>query len=57
MNKFFRIISKDKKKTTQNLDIKGREFLIKEFYEGVVRFRFNELCDKNLGLDFCHITH
>ena len=51
MNKFFRIISKDKKKTTQSLDIKGREFLIKEFYEGVVRFTFNELCDKNLGAE------
>jgi len=51
INKFFRIISKDKKKTTQSLDIKGREFLIKEFYEGVVRFTFNELCDKNLGAE------
>ncbi len=51
MNKFFRIISKDRKKTTQSLDIKGREFLIKEFYEGVVRFSFNELCDKNLGAE------
>ncbi len=49
MNKFFRIISKDRKKTVKSLDIKGREFLIKEFYEGVVRFTFNELCDKNLG--------
>ncbi len=51
INKFFRIISKDKKKTTQSLDIKGREFLIKEFYEGVVRFTFNDLCDKNLGAE------
>ncbi len=51
MNKFFRIISKDRKKTTQSLDIKGREFLIKEFYEGVVRFTFDELCDKNLGAE------
>ena len=51
MNKFFRIISKNKKKTTQSLDIKGREFLIKEFYEGVVRFTFDELCDKNLGAE------
>ena len=49
MNKFFRIISKDRKKTNQILDIKGRKFEIKEFYEGVVRFTFNELCDKNLG--------
>ncbi len=51
MNKFFRIISKDRKKTTQSLDIKGREFLIKEFYEGVVRFTFDELCDKSLGAE------
>ncbi len=51
INKFFRIISKDRKKTTQSLDIKGREFLIEEFYEGIVRLTFNELCDKNLGAE------
>ena len=51
MNKFFRVISKDRKKTIQNLDVKGREFIIKEFYEGVVRFTFNELCNKNLGAE------
>ena len=51
MNKFFRIISKDRKKISKNLNIKGREFLIEEFYEGVVRFSFNELCDKNLGAE------
>ena len=51
MNKFFRIISKDRKKTTQILDIKGREFIIKEFYEGVVKLTFNELCNKNLGAE------
>ena len=51
MNKFFRIISKDKKKASRSLDIKGREILIKEFYEGVVRFTFEELCDKNLGAE------
>ena len=51
MNKFFRVISKDRKKTIQNLDVKGREFIIKEFYEGVVRFTFDELCDKNLGAE------
>ncbi len=51
MNKFFRIISKDRKKTIKSLNIKGREFLIEEFYEGVVRFKFYELCDKNLGAE------
>ena len=51
INTFFRIISKDRKKTTQSLYIKGREFLIEEFYEGIVRLTFNELCDKNLGAE------
>ena len=50
MNKFFRIITKNKKKLS-NFDIKGRDFLIKNFYEGIVRFTFNELCDKNLGAE------
>ena len=51
MNKYFRIISKDKKKTNEILNIKGRDFQIKEFYEGIVRFSFNELCDRNLGAE------
>ena len=51
MNKYFRIISKDKKKTNKILNIKGRDFQIKEFYEGIVRFTFNELCDQNLGAE------
>ena len=51
MNKFFRIISKNKKKTNKILNIKGREFQIKEFYEGIVRFTFEELCNKNLGAE------
>ena len=51
MNKFFRIISKDKKKTDMVLNIKGRNFHINEYYQGVVRFNFNELCNKNLGAE------
>ena len=51
MNKFFRIISKDKKKIDKILSVKGRDFHIKEFYEGIVRFTFNELCDQNLGAE------
>ncbi len=51
MNKYFRIISKDKKKINKILNIKGRDFHIKEFYEGIVRFTFNELCDQNLGAE------
>ena len=51
MNKFFRIISKDKKKTNMILNIKGRNFQINEYYQGVIRFNFNELCNKNLGAE------
>ncbi len=51
MNKLFRIISKDKKKTNKVLNIKGRDFQIKEFYEGIVKFNFDELCNRNLGAE------
>ncbi|WP_435149377.1 cell division protein ZapE [Candidatus Pelagibacter bacterium nBUS_32] len=51
MNKFFRTITKDKKQSSKTLNIKGRDFKIENFYDGVVRFNFNELCDKNLGAE------
>ena len=51
INKFFRIISKNKKLSSKILNIKGRVFEIKNFYEGILRFNFNELCDKNLGAE------
>ena len=51
MNKYFRMVSKGKKKINKILNIKGRDFQIKEFYEGIVRFTFNELCDQNLGAE------
>ena len=31
--------------------MKGREFKIESFYEGVIRFNFNQLCDQNLGAE------
>ena len=51
INKYFRTITKNKKKTAKMLNIKGRDFEIKNFYEGVSRFNFNELCDQNLGAE------
>ena len=51
MNKYFRMVSKGKKKKNKILNIKGRDFQIKEFYEGIVRFNFNELCNQNLGAE------
>ena len=57
-NKFFRKITKNRKKTIKILEIKGRKFEIKNFYEKVVKFNFNELCDKNLGSeDYINIAN
>ena len=49
LNKFFRKITKDKDASIKILEIKGRNLEIKNFYEGIVKFNFYELCDRNLG--------
>ena len=51
INKFFRKITKNKKKSIISIDVKGREFKIENFYEGILRIKFNELCDQNLGAE------
>ena len=51
INKFSRIITKNKKLLSNILNIKGRNFEIKRFYEGISRFDFDELCDQNLGAE------
>ncbi len=48
-NKFLRKITKNKKKTSKILEIKGRKLVIENFYERVIKFKFDELCDRNLG--------
>ena len=48
-NKFFRKLTKNKKKNSKVLEIKGRNLVIKNFYERVIKFDFSELCDRNLG--------
>ncbi len=49
LNKFFRKATKNKKKNLKILEIKGRKLKIENFYEGIIKFNFNELFDKNLG--------
>ena len=51
INKFFRTISKNKKKLNNILNIKGRDFEIHNYYEGISRFDFKDLCDRNLGAE------
>ena len=49
LNKFFRKITKNKNKTLKILEIKGRRLEIKNFYDKVIKFDFDELCNENLG--------
>ncbi len=51
INKFFRTITKDKKQSSITINVKGREFKIENFYEGIVRCSFDQLCDQNLGAE------
>ena len=51
INKFFRTITKNKKKSTISINVKGRDFKIENFYQGIVRIKFDELCDQNLGAE------
>tara|TARA_B100000787_G_scaffold134866_1_gene103661 strand:- start:378 stop:1418 length:1041 start_codon:yes stop_codon:yes gene_type:complete len=49
INKLFRKLTKDKFKKEKHLLIKGRKFTIKNYYNGVAKFDFKDLCNKNLG--------
>ena len=51
INKFSRTITRNKKLLSKVLSIKGRDFEIKNFHEGISRFDFKELCDQNLGAE------
>ena len=48
-NKFFRKITKNKNKNSKVLKIKGRSLVLENFYDKVVKFEFDELCNRNLG--------
>ena len=48
-SKFFRKITKNKNKNSKVLKIKGRSLVLENFYDKVVKFDFDELCNRNLG--------
>ena len=57
LNKFFRELTKNKKKIKKIINTKGREFVIENFYDGIVKFNFEELCNRNLGSeDYLNIS-
>ena len=54
----FREVTKDKTKEKKIVNTKGREFVMNNFYAGITRFNFKDLCDKNLGAeDYINISN
>ena len=51
INSLFREMTKNKIKKKLKLNIKGRNFIILNYYEGIARFNFAELCDDNVGAE------
>jgi cell division protein ZapE len=51
VNKYFRQITKNIKIKEKILIIKGRKFNIKNYYDGISRFDFKDLCAKNIGAE------
>tara|TARA_Y200000002_G_scaffold315542_1_gene273640 strand:+ start:1121 stop:2158 length:1038 start_codon:yes stop_codon:yes gene_type:complete len=58
LNQRFREVTRNTNIETKIITTKGREFVIKNFYSGVTRFKFRDLCDKNLGAeDYINIAN
>ena len=51
VNKYFRQITKNIEKKQKTLNIKGRKFIIDNYYNGISRFDFTDLCSKNIGAE------
>ncbi len=51
INQNFRVLTRNLKKDEKSINTKGRKLKINNYYEGVARFDFRELCDENLGAE------
>ena len=49
INKRFRELTRNKKKERKIITTKGRDFIIENYYSGIARFKFEDLCEKNIG--------
>ena len=57
INKSFREMTKGKIKKIKKINTKGRDFKINNFYAGILRLKFSDLCNKNLGAeDYINIS-
>ena len=58
INQRFRELTRGKNKETKIITTKGRDFIIKNLYSDVAKFKFQDLCDKNLGAeDYINIAN
>jgi len=58
INKIFREFTRNKEKEKKKITTKGRDFLIENFYSGVARLTFKDLCGNNLGAeDYINIAN
>ena len=58
VNQKFRESTRNKNIERKIILTKGRKFVIENFYSGVTRFKFKDLCDKNLGAeDYINIAN
>ena len=51
VSSILREITKKKDKQFKEVTIKGRKFVIKNYFDGIVRFNFNELCGVPIGAE------
>ena len=51
INKLFRELTKDRIKKQKILFVKDRKFLIQNYFDGIARFNFKDLCNKNVGAE------
>ena len=58
INQKFREFTRNINKETKIVTTKGRNFVINDFYSGIARFKFKDLCDNNLGAeDYINISN
>ena len=48
-NKFLRKITKNKTKDIKLIEVKGRKIKIENYFEGIAKFDFDDLCNRNIG--------
>ena len=58
INQKFREFTRNINKESKIVTTKGRNFVINNFYSGIARFKFKDLCDNNLGAeDYINISN